>query len=553
MVSSMYAASQEFFRMEKKRLVAARYVRNSDPSKKDTEVQQAQLNALSDYGCTQNYEMPDDLIYRDAISALKHPYWEREGLMKAFDDAERGMFDVLLVTEFFRVARTSAEQCAVIQYFKRYSVDLISITEKFEDTPEGRLLFNIQGYLGEVEAQKVFIRTRRGKAHRAKRALTGQGRPMYGYLWEDGEEYSKERYVLNMTVIHIDIDGTRWTEVRVIEFCYDCCLSGMSLYTIALTLTRLGIPTQRGKSAWDAGTVRNYLTNICYTGEGCNGRYTDAPTRVPDGLYPPIISREKFERVQHQLVLNAEMSPRNNKHPKVGLMRGQIHCGICGHKMWIHHTNKPQRPGLKIRPPAYMCYQNTGIEDTRNHHAVTITQANIDEEAWKFALPYIMDEGKMRRHIEAMRKQVDKRDHSLDLKNEVARLNKSIVSLFALAEAADPADIDNMEALQARLAHLQREKREKDKLLQTVSSAEEKQQKLLEALNRFEQWAESQRQFLNDPDYEVDFDDMRNAILVLGVNVTVWPAIPGYKKRHEITLLPPDIERCLDCSGDFTR
>src|SRR5205823_11 len=153
-------------------------------------------------------------------------YWEREGLMKAFDDAERGMFDVLFVTEFARIARTSAEQAAIIQYFKRYNVEVISITEKFEDTPEGRLLFNIQGYLDEVEAQKVLIRTQRGKAHRAKRALTGQGRPMYGYVWIDGEEYTKERYVLNTTVIYVDINGTEWTEPKVIVFCYDCCLDG---------------------------------------------------------------------------------------------------------------------------------------------------------------------------------------------------------------------------------------------------------------------------------------------------------------------------------------
>src|SRR5436305_929421 len=135
MTASMYAASQEFFRMEKKRRVAARYVRNSDPSKKDSEVQQAQLDALSSDGRSDEYE------------------------------------------------------------------------------------------------------------------------------WIDDEEYTKERYVLNTTVIYVDINGTEWTEPKVIVFCYDCCLDGMSLYTIALTLTRLGIPTQRGKPAWDAGTVRNYLTN----------------------------------------------------------------------------------------------------------------------------------------------------------------------------------------------------------------------------------------------------------------------------------------------------
>ena len=47
--SSMYAASQEYYRMEKKTIVAARYVRNSDPSKKDSEVLNSQNEALLAY------------------------------------------------------------------------------------------------------------------------------------------------------------------------------------------------------------------------------------------------------------------------------------------------------------------------------------------------------------------------------------------------------------------------------------------------------------------------------------------------------------------------
>ena len=185
--------------MEKKTIVAARYVRNSDPSKKDSEVQKAQANALKAYADKMCWECPDTLLYADAVSALKHAYWERSALIKSWDDAERGMFNVILCTEFFRVARTTAEQYAVFEYFKRFKVELVSITEKFEDTPEGNLMFMLQGWLGTLEANKIAIRTARGKAHRASLALTGQGKyPTYGYIWVDGEQYSKERYELNL-------------------------------------------------------------------------------------------------------------------------------------------------------------------------------------------------------------------------------------------------------------------------------------------------------------------------------------------------------------------
>src|SRR6266852_3562545 len=478
--TSLYAASREFYRMSQKTIVAARYVRNSDPSKKDTEVQQAQADALAEYARKMGYECPDTLLYKDSISALKHPYWEREDLMRLWDDAERGMFDVVLVTEFFRVARTSAEQYAVIEYLKRFKVELISITEKFEETPEGQLMFAIQGFLGSVEAEKIRIRTVRGKQHRASKALTGQGKyPTYGYLWIDGEEYTRERYILNLTVIHIDANGCEWTEVKVIEFCFDACLSGMSLYQIALTLTRLeryilnltvihidangcewtevkviefcfdaclsgmslyqialtltrlGIPTQRGKEAWDPSTIRRFLTNICYTGEGYNGKYAKEQTKLADGIYPKIISRETFDAVQRQLALNTEMSLRNNHHPKEGLLRGLVYCGLCGHKMQVKHFNKPGgHRHYKVKPPAYYCYQNNGLTDVRSHHTVTIDMANMDLRAWKFAVPYIKDRSAMRPHVDALRKQDKKRDHSQDLEKEIDRLSKSIANLY---------------------------------------------------------------------------------------------------------------------------
>ncbi len=583
--TSLYAASREFYRMSQKTIVAARYVRNSDPSKKDTEVQQAQADALAEYARKMGYECPDTLLYKDSISALKHPYWEREDLMRLWDDAERGMFDVVLVTEFFRVARTSAEQYAVIEYLKRFKVELISITEKFEETPEGQLMFAIQGFLGSVEAEKIRIRTVRGKQHRASKALTGQGKyPTYGYLWIDGEEYTRERYILNLTVIHIDANGCEWTEVKVIEFCFDACLSGMSLYQIALTLTRLGIPTQRGKEAWDPSTIRRFLTNICYTGEGYNGKYAKEQTKLADGIYPKIISRETFDAVQRQLALNTEMSLRNNHHPKEGLLRGLVYCGLCGHKMQVKHFNKPGgHRHYKVKPPAYYCYQNNGLTDVRSHHTVTIDMANMDLRAWKFAVPYIKDRSAMRRHVEALRKQVKKRDHSQDLEKEIDRLSKSIANLYALAAVADPNDKDGLQAFQNQLISLQNDKRDKERLLNGVTSNEERQEKLLTALvqdstnvfiydsrpeadrepqssertcdtlylDRFEKWGDRIRPYLNDPHYVPSFDDMREAVLVLGVKVIVWPASDEYEDRAKMTLLPPDIARF--CDFDFTK
>ena len=128
--------------MDKRIVVAAPYIRNSDSSKMDTEVQKAQEEALRKYAKEKGYEVCEHLIIEEAVSVIKVPYWERKELLHLWDESERGSFDVVLVTEMFRLARFASEQFAVIEHLKRYNVRVESISEKFEDTAEGRLLMS---------------------------------------------------------------------------------------------------------------------------------------------------------------------------------------------------------------------------------------------------------------------------------------------------------------------------------------------------------------------------------------------------------------------------
>ncbi len=102
-----------------------------------------------------------------------------------------------------------------------------------------------------------------------------------------------------------------------------------------------------------------------------------------------------------------------------------------------------------------------------------------------------------------------------------------------------------MTALQDRLVVLQRRKRDIERLLSGVTTAEEKQEKLLAALDRFEAWAASIRPFLDDPTYVISNEDKIGALLILGVKGIVWP-IEGYPEHNTFTLMPPDVSRFCD-------
>jgi DNA invertase Pin-like site-specific DNA recombinase len=550
--SSMYARSKEFYHMEHT-LVIAGYVRNSDPSKKDTEVLNAQKEALRTYAKkAYGVDIPPYLMYEDAISALKHPYWEREGLMKAWDDAENRRFDIILCTEFFRVARKGNEQAAVIQYFKRFDVEVLSITENFEDTAEGRLLHAVQGFLGEIEAEKTRIRTSRGKRHRATMVLTGQGRRTYGLKYVDTKQYAKAYYVPNIDVIAV-IDGKEWTEIDVLMLEKKLCLEGTSARQIAMRLTEMSIPTQQGNKDWNRNVVLQHLTNGNYRGypyatnyrktrEGSNSFRKTTPEEqitLPEGIFPCLITPDEFEAIQMQLQRNKDMSPRNNRRPNDSLMRGLVYCGICGRRMHLnHYTGRGQNAA------DYQCKQNWGKNaDLIHHHSASMSVANLDEAIWEFALPYIETPTLIRENINAMRDQVDNKDRSLALELHLAEIKEKIVNLLAVAE--DARDETTRQIYRERLVKLEHDMRETEVLLGRLSNNTERNQKLLTALDKFEAWAVSQQEFLRNPDYEITKEDKRGVLLVLGVKATVWPS-EGYPQRTQFEISPPDIQRFCD-------
>ena len=82
---------------------------------------------------------------------------------------------------------------------------------------------------------------------------------------------------------------------------------------------------------------------------------------------------------------------------------------------------------------------------------------------------------------------------------------------------------------------------------------EEKQKKILAALDRFEAWCASQRPFLDDPTYQISQQDKISALLILGVKATVWPPNTEYEDRTTFRLLPPDVARFCDVALPLTQ
>ena len=158
--------------------------------------------------------------------------------------------------------------------------------------------------------------------------------------------------------------------------------------------------------------------------------------------------------------------------------------------------------------------------------------------AWEFLVPYIKNEKSVSEYIASLKTQTKKRDHSKDLEAELERIRKSITNLYALVEVADPNDKESMEAFKNRLIALQNDKREKERLRSSIESMEDRQEKFLASLDRFEAWTRKIRPYLNDPNYQLCYNNMREAVLVMGLKVVVNPATEDYEDRCKMTFFP---------------
>lgn len=126
---------------------------------------QAQINALEAEGC--------DVIYSEKFTGTKTDRPEFQRLL-----AELKPGDSLIVTKLDRFARSTLEAIQTIrELFERgVKIHVLNIGV-VENTPSGRLIFNVLSAFAEFERDLIVERTQEGKAIAKQRPDFREGRP----------------------------------------------------------------------------------------------------------------------------------------------------------------------------------------------------------------------------------------------------------------------------------------------------------------------------------------------------------------------------------------
>lgn len=548
--------------MPQRRERMAYYVRESDESLASSVTIESQAKACIEYGEKQKYILELQHQYAEAVSAYEVPYMERHVLLAMLDAAKRKEFDVLVVSEICAIARRQVEVLVIYNMLQKYGVRLETVKEKFGDDAMSKAILSLRAMFVEIEKEQITLRMERGKADRVAIGQAPNGAtPFYTHILVDTDREVKGRYELNHEIVFIDESGKQWSRIDVMLLICNLLSHGGSLNRTAKTLNAMGIPSAKGKH-WLPETIRRMVSNPILYGEVYANRYKQIDKRrskngkqvsveimrpreewirLPDA--PAVISKETFDRIQSQIQTNKAESIRNNKQKDVGLLRaGYIFCGICGNVMHIAPPSKAERGYIH----RYYCRRDAGGKlGIAYNHRTQISVKLIETEAKRKIVETLLHPELVRAKVESIRNALKPTYDTTDIEETIAGISKSIQNLYKLAEYATTDD--TIAELAERMNNLETQKRKAEKLLYDIADDREERLELEVELTRFEKWVDEVRPFLTDPTYleTASYDELRVAVKILGLRVTVFPSTGEWEYRYKIDVTVPEIMKKL--------
>ena len=549
--------------MPKRKERALLYVRESDITlAMDSTTIESAIKALLDHASQKGYDVSPEHIFREAISGYYTYYFDRPKLMEALKVSERHEVDVFLITEIRALSRRGAGEVLVIyNILQKANVRLETLSESITDDPMGEVLLSFRATWARIEREQSYVRMQRGKKDRIEIGnAPPNGKRAYGFILVDTEKETSARYEYNTEVIHIDQTGKQWSEIAVRTFILESLLNGATLRGLAKYLNDLGIPPprkpvkQQGNGAWIATTIRNMVAESINYGEvwvnkyqRLNGKMVKRPReewiKLPDGIAPALIDKKTHEAIMRSLWEKRVESLRNNKHPdELGLLRGgYIFCGICGRRMSVRYGGSGGR-NRKLKPPYYRCIRIEAhtmgeFHNHRNKIALSVIDSLVKEKI----LEALHHHDEVRKQVQRIRASYHRPLSQSEFEETIANIRQKMQNIYRLAENA--TDDETILHLGERMKELETQKRETEKLLYVLEDSEEEQAAIEEELQKFEAWVDEVQPFLTDRSYmaQASYAELRFAIKILGIRVTIYPDHGDYPYRYRIDVTVPEV------------
>ena len=355
---------------------------------------------------------------------------ERPSFQRMLRDADRGLFDVVLVWKMDRFARNRFDSAINKAKLKKAGVKLMYAKEHIPDGPEGIILESMLEGMAEYYSANLSQNIRRGQRENGLEGKFIGGSIPLGYQLDKEKRFiiDKEKAPLIREIFKRYIDGE-----SVIRICDD--------------LNARGHLTAKGNK-FNRSSLHRILANEKYIGV-----YRFDEIELLDKV-PRIISDEEFAAAQKR----SERNKRSQRAPQEVhvefMLTGKVFCGYCGEPMsGTHGTGKT---GTK-----HYYYQCNGRKNHRGDcKKKPIKKSKLEAAVIDCVVNNILKNDSVVNYIvdRCMVIQAQETDTSLadGLRQELAETQKALKNILAAIEAGifTATTKNRLDELEERAANL---------------------------------------------------------------------------------------------------
>lgn len=282
---------------------------------------------------------PDQIvIYKETVSGDSLD--ARPEMLRLLADVYAKKYKGVLVTEVERLARgNTKDQGEVADAFQATSTTIITESKVYDPHSEtDQTFFEFGLFMSRQEYKTINRRQIAGKKTSVEEGNYLLPQRVFGYKIV---RYSKKDRTLEIIP----------EEAKIVQMIFDWHTEEKrATGWIARKLTLMGVPTIKGKSEWNRGTVRDMLANPTFIGKVWWGRSrtvkeyneelgklvkvrkTGEAPEIYEGKHKGIISEEQYAKAQYITQTMSNPSAKVNTEI-VNPLAGLIECSSCGRKM----------------------------------------------------------------------------------------------------------------------------------------------------------------------------------------------------------------------------
>ncbi len=388
----------------------------------DKEDQLNSLEAQKEFFAEYTKRTGDNLIrlYADeGISGTKIK--NRKEFLHMMSDAERGLFDMVVVKDISRFARNTVDLLQNIRKLKALGIETQFLTANMTSMGNSEFVLTIFGALAQEESANTSKRVKFGKKMNAEKGRVPN--IVYGYDKTIGDYF-------NLAINE--------EEAKIVRQIYQWYTKeGYGAAKISIMLNDRGLKTKRNCS-WSQNAICRILTNEIYTGKIINGKQEVADFltgqrkskeedewMVVDRPELKIIEPEVYEEAQAVLqsrnkAFNISHERQSNKY----LFSTLIRCKECG---WSFRRTVRKYKNTYVR---WVCSGHNGRGADSCPNAVTVDEEELIEVLQEYFADILKQKKKVISYVVGEFQRVYKaKDENVayekELNIQLARLKKS--------------------------------------------------------------------------------------------------------------------------------